>query len=130
MKLYIAGKFSEKDLTRTYMEEVIKLGHTITHDWTSFEKEGDETERMRLSAEKDIQGVRDCDCMVALLTDPKYAYRGSFTEIGCGLGLNKKVIVVNPDDNAYCTTNCFYHHPDIIHVKSWGDVLDNLINKY
>lgn len=49
MKLYIAGKFSEKEQIKKYMEEAIQLGHTITHDWTSFENEGDNIERMKQS---------------------------------------------------------------------------------
>jgi len=126
MKLYIAGKFSEKELIRKYMDEAIKLGHTITHDWTSFENEGDDIERMKRSAEKDIQAVRDCDCIIAILTDPKYAYRGSFSEIGGSLALNKKVIIVNSDKTAYCTTNVFYHHPIIIHVDSWDEAIEKL----
>ncbi|ARF11974.1 nucleoside 2-deoxyribosyltransferase [Klosneuvirus KNV1] len=126
MKLYIAGKFSEKEQIKKYMEEAIKLGHTITHDWTSFENEGDDKERMKRSAEKDIIGVQNCDCVIAILTDPKYAYRGTWCEIGCSMGLGKKVIMVNPNKDAYCTTNCFYHHPNIVHVDNWDDALEKL----
>lgn len=126
MKLYIAGKFSEKEQIRKYMEEVIQLGHTITHDWTNFEIEGDGEEKMKLSAEKDIQAVRDCDCVIAILTDPKYAYRGTFGEVCAGVALFKKVIVVSNDPNGYFRTNCFFHHPDIIHVKSWDEAVEKL----
>jgi len=110
------------------MNELIKLGHSITHDWTSFENEGDSKSRMSQSAVNDINGVKSCDVLIAFLTDPKYAYRGSFSECGCALGLNKQTIIVNADELSYCTTNVFYHHPSILHVKSWDELLLQLEN--
>jgi nucleoside 2-deoxyribosyltransferase len=104
------------------MHEAIKLGHTITHDWTTFEGEG--MEKMKLSAEKDIKAIQECNVLVAFLTDPKYAYRGTYTELGASLALNKKTIIVSScDQQAYYRSNCFYHHPNIIHVESWNEAI-------
>ena len=51
--------------------------------------------------------------------DKDYAYRGTFTELGCAIGRNKTIIIVCPGkDDYYCQTNCFYHHPLINHVES------------
>lgn len=129
MKLYIAGKFSEKVQIRKYMDDAVKLGHTITHDWTQSEQDGDGVEKMKNSAEKDIQAVKDCDCIIIILTDPKYAYRGTFTELGCSLGLEKKVIIVSqPDPNNYYWSNCFYHHHAIVHVETWKEAIEKMNN--
>ena len=126
MKIYVAGKFGDRKQIKGYMDELVKLGHTITHDWTSFESENADKNRMAQSAVKDIEAVRNCDVLVLFLTDSKYAYRGSFTELGCGLGLNKQIIIVNPDELSYCTTNIFYHDPSITHVKTWDEMLVQL----
>jgi len=126
MELYVAGKFSDKKQIKEYMNELVKLGHSITHDWTSFESENADQNKMAQSAVKDVEAVKECDVLIAFLTDPQYAYRGTFSEIGIALGTDKEIIVVNSDEQAYCTTNVFYHHPDIIHVKTWDELLPQL----
>lgn len=126
MKIYVAGKFSDKKQIKQYMNELIKLEHTITHDWTSYESENGDQNRMAQSAVKDINAVKECDVLIAFLTDPKYAYRGSFSELGAALATNRNIIVVNPDNLAYCTSNVFYHHPSIVHVKTWEELLLHL----
>lgn len=128
MKIYLAGKWTEKKDIKDKMNELIEMGHTITHDWTSFESEGKGVEKKQQSAIKDIQAVRDCDILVAIMNDKTYPFRGTFTEIGCGLGLNKPIIILCQDDDAYCTTNCFYYHPNIKHFKTWNQVLKVITN--
>lgn len=119
MKIYIGGKFADKQKIRSYMDQVEKLGHTITHDWTSFEykpteddmfmvvkdENNDGVENMEESAKYDIEGVQDCDIFVGIFEDKIYPYRGTFTELGCALGLKKKIIVMCPEPDASCTTN-------------------------
>ncbi len=126
MKIYLAGKFQDKPFIRSKMDELINLGHTITHDWTSFETGEQASEHLKQSAGHDITGVSACDILIILMTDPKYAYRGSFTELGCALGLQKQIIIVCPDDEAYCRTNCFFHYETINHVKTWEECLDKI----
>src|SRR5437868_3625192 len=99
MKLYIAGKFSEKSLIKEAMISAINDGHTITHDWTLVESEQDDRERLSSSSVRDIKAVQDCECLLIMFTDVKYAYRGTFTELGCALGLNKKVIIISTSDS-------------------------------
>lgn len=139
MKVYVGGKFADKQKIRGYMDEIEKLGHTISHDWTSFKVKLDEDnifmgntseDNMEESAKYDIKGVQECDVMVAILDDKQYPYQGTFTELGCALGLGKKIIVMCPEPDAECRTTCFFYHPTIIHVSYWGEVLDtfNMIN--
>lgn len=122
MKLYIAGKFGDKNKINKYIKEATLLGYDITHNWTKFETNNNKIQ----SAIKDLQGVMECNCLVCIMDDSSYAYRGTFTEIGAGLALNKKIIIVNPHTNSYCTSNVFYHHPSIIHVNSWNNALEML----
>lgn len=124
MKLYVAGKWGDREEIDRLMDQLETRGHQITHRWTRFEQhdQGSQTlvdnlpysvDHLSHAAVFDIRGVQEAEMVLVFMTDPKYAYRGSFTEIGCALGLNKQVFVVCPDENAYCRTNCFFHHPNI-----------------
>ncbi len=141
MKVYVAGKFADKAKLRKYMDELEKLGHSITYDWTSYKGKpteddlfggSEQDENMEESAVFDIQGVIDCDVLVCIFEDPKYEYRGTFTELGCALGLGKKIITMCPEPTASCRENCFFHHPSIIKVNYWSDVIDTfgMINTF
>jgi nucleoside 2-deoxyribosyltransferase len=125
MKIYLAGKWADRANIRTIMDSLEAKGHTITHDWTSHENENDRSpEYLKRCAHLDIEGVRNAELIIVLMTDPKYAYRGSFTEIGAAVALRKHVHIVCPDPNAYCRTNCFFFHPLIIHHRQLSEVPD------
>ena len=124
LRIYIAGKWSDKDTIKKYMNQLQKVGHTITHDWTSYESNVEN--KKSDMAFKDVQGVAFADVLIVVMTDPKYQYRGSFTELGVALGLLKDVYIICSDDNSDCKTNVFFHHPSIVHVKSWDECLSKL----
>ena len=126
VKIYVAGKFQDKMEIHAKMQRLREMGHEITYDWTSFESEHGDVAKMRASAAADISGVADAELCVFLMTDPGYAYRGTFTELGAALALQKRCIVVCPEVGAYCATNCFFHHPEIRHVGHWDRVVEML----
>src|SRR6185437_4607139 len=104
MKVYYAGKLSETKIINEVQKWFEQKGHIITHDWTKNEgvtdgkvlKEEEKNLSRQKSAGLDIDGVKNCDLLFVLMLDSKYAYRGTFTEIGCALGLGKKIIIVCP----------------------------------
>lgn len=130
MKIYVAGKWNDSQTINEVQNILISQGHSITHDWTKNEGSKNITEMTneekiefkRNCADLDIEGVKNCDLLIAIMNDPSYAYRGTFTEIGCALGLSKKVIIVCPDESYLCCSNCFFYHSNIIHVKTIEDV--------
>jgi len=122
MKVYFAGKYFDENIP-SHIEKLKKEGFIITHDWTKHK--GD---RPELASLNDLRGVHDCDYLIAIMDDLDYPYRGTFTEIGYGLGLNKNIIIINPNENSYCKSNCFYHHPKIMHFNSLDEVI-YLLNK-
>jgi nucleoside 2-deoxyribosyltransferase len=124
--IYVAGKWTDKDTIKKYMLELESMGHTITHDWTTFEFETKNTKPQMAFA--DIEGVKKADMVVILMTDPEYAYRGSFTELGAALALNKKIYLVSDAENARANykTNVFFHHPLINHIESWSEFILNI----
>ena len=115
MKFYIGGKWYDKKAIQSVMQQVRQAGHTITHDWTTYEaKYTDKAQKMTVCSAKDIEGVRNCDIFVALMTDPEYPYRGTFTELGAAIALGKMVYVIGPKTTA-AASNCFWWHPRIVH---------------
>lgn len=122
MKIYVGGKYQDASIIRENIYDLIDVGYTVTHDWTSVEQHDRGYSALGKYAQYDIEGVSESDIVILIMDDPEYAYRGTFTELGCALGLDKRIIIVNPHENSYCMSNCFYHHPSIIHVKTWSDV--------
>ena len=126
MKIYLAGKWTDKETIRTHMDELEFNGHKITHDWTSYE--ADSNNAKSDMAVKDVEGVKNADMVIILMTDPKYMYRGSFTELGVALGTGKAIYIICPDEKAECRTNVFFHHPSITHLESWNQLMNIVVN--
>ena len=133
IKIYVAGKWSDKTYINSIIDHLEQLGYSITHNWTKVENVTRDPISLGEMAILDINGVKNADALLVSMTDPDYAYRGTFTEIGCALALDKKIIIVSSDidqtiKTPYYSTNCFYHHPNIIHVKKWTDAIECLKN--
>jgi nucleoside 2-deoxyribosyltransferase len=126
MKLYVAGKWSDREKINEIIETFEARGHTITHNWTQFEGSTSRPEMKSQFAIMDINGVRDADAYIGIMNDPVYPYRGSMTEMGAALGLCKPVYVVAPADSNLEAT-CFFHHP-LIHKFRTLDALMNYLN--
>lgn len=125
MKIYLAGALKNREFIRNKMKELEQLGHQITHDWTIFENIPS-IEEFPIRAINDIDGVKNADLLIVIMDDTKYAYRGTFTEIGCALGLNKDIKILCPHEKSYCQTNCFYYHPLIEHYQSWEKLIHKI----
>lgn len=119
MKIYVAGKWSERNRVKSIMEALESRKHTITCDWTRhiaperitkahgdglFTKSYDWSKNEdwaqnghKTYAEEDLEGVRLCDVLVAYMPTPEIFYKGAWIEIGIALGLNKKVIIIGKD---------------------------------
>lgn len=132
-KLYVAGKWGNKEKINKVIKELVKKGYTITHNWTKVEgQEYDKTSKEqtlkhnRCCASLDVDAVKEADCVLAIMDDPDYAYRGTFCEIGVALGQEKKIIVYCPHEKAQCKTNCFFHHPSIEHYSDLNEAVTHL----
>lgn len=128
IKLFVSGKWSDKEKVHQQIRELESMGCLITHDWTQVEQSNRDSKALGEYAAYDINGVTQSNIHVVLMEDPEYAYRGTFTEIGAALALGKRVILMCPFEEGYCTTNVFFHHPRIEHVKTWDEVKE-LIQK-
>lgn len=134
-KVWVSGAWAHREEMSVKIDELRQLGYEITHDWTRVEKaetpspvdQGD-------YAKFDIDGVKNSDIAVAVMDDPDYAYRGTYTEIGCALGIGKPLHIVAPypldSCGNYVQTNVFFWHPDITHHESWDSFVKYLQSEY
>jgi hypothetical protein len=134
-KVWVSGAWIHRELMGERIDQIRQMGYKITHDWTRVEKASNPTPKdQSLYATFDIDGVKNSDIAVAVMDDPDYAYRGSFTEIGCALGIGKPLHIVWPYSlescDRYVQSNVFFWHPDITYHKSWAEFIEYLVKEY
>ncbi len=121
MKIYVAGKWEERNICKGVMAALEDSGCKITHDWTA----SDEKENLAQSALDDINGVKNADVLVFIAIEGHH-YRGSFVEMGAALALGKPVIVVGAATDV--ETCIFINHPLVTRVDGLGDIIPCLKN--
>lgn len=122
MRIYVAGRFTEKEMIRAAMNEFEADGHVITFDWTQETEEGIAPEKLREHvvgcAFKDADGVEAADAVIVF---PHATGQGLYWETGMAYGLGKPIIVINDDSGDFATVlaryRCiFLYLPRCIHV--------------
>lgn len=94
-KIYVAGKWEDREIIRDIHKVLTSNGYAITCDWTYHTKHVDSVKR----ALEDINGVRQCELLIAYMKN-EYAYKGVWAEIGAALALYKQVIVIGDKADA------------------------------
>lgn len=131
LKVYVAGKWGSRDKLLDLANSLEQQGVTITRKWMVAEvniNHRSSTLCGQLALE-DTNAVRAADVVVVVVDDDKYAYRGTFCEIGTAIGANVPVVLyeaVTVSEGCYVDRNIFFHHPHISRVKSWEHVQDML----
>lgn len=151
---YLAGAFNQKQFLNKLIQKIEKSTKLkCTWNWSKVEEQNTSREIFGYYAKKDIDGVVDADVFIAVFNDPNYSYRGTSTELGCAIGLEKDIFIYNPHDNIdeievsdedvkdNCSdekyienfnakTNCFYHHPNITHTNKFSKLIRFIQEKY
>lgn len=121
MKIYVAARFTEKDMVRDLYKQLEKMGHTITADWTQHVnvKPYDQHQLEAGSySEEDLRGTITCDAFL-YITSPEVG-AGLSAELGAALaaheltGTPAKILVIGE----YAATNAFHYHPAITRAPS------------
>ncbi len=120
MKFYIASSLKNIEQVRILAELLKDAGWTHTYDWTrcSSDKEMD-TDALRLMGEKEYNGIKQADIVIVLTPQGK----GTHTEYGMAIALDKKVYLCHPDDTYFkCdeNTSVFYWLSQVNRIT--GDV--------
>jgi nucleoside 2-deoxyribosyltransferase len=126
MKVYLAGKWEERDKCKYLMNKLIEAGFEITCDWTNHVNPP-EGEEYKLSgyAYADIKGVQDADCLIFYAVFP-HNYRGAFVEMGAALGLGKPVYVIG-----HGIDGCiFLYHNHVMKFDKLSEVIAYMIGEY
>ena len=135
MKIYVASgwKFREEVL-RIWYPALEEAGHEITWKWPLVEVSAErEPVQQRQMAVQDIMGVMNADVVVVVTPHNDYHYRGTMTETGMALALNKRIVWFNPtheadmQDCSGIASLVFYHAPGVEHYSKMDEVLACLL---
>lgn len=122
MKLYVAGKYEEREQISKFMDELRAQGHTITCDWTSHVYATREVHTSYCL--DDLKGVKDCAAYIGVFENAN-RYRGALVELGAALALNKDCFIIG-----HAEDDCiFMLHPNIWHFRDMRDCLDYFSQK-
>ena len=123
MKIYVAGKWEDRDQVRLVHQELRRLGHEITVDWTDHDYPTDDIESILESYTlDDIWGVKEADLFIALMT-VNYLYKGAWVEMGVALGKGIPVLVIGKAGDS-CI---FMNHPLVRKLDSFSDLEEALM---
>jgi nucleoside 2-deoxyribosyltransferase len=120
--IYVAGSWENREFIKKITEYMKNSGYNVNSTWSTRETSKRDSRDSTYHAHLDLKEIDEADILLALMDDPKYEYRGTFTEIGYALGRGKKVLVYcpfyTPDPDfenipAKCMSNIFFWHPNI-----------------
>lgn len=122
MKIYVAGKWEERERITHFMNELRKQGHIITCDWTDHKY--DTREVMASFACDDLEGVRTCNAYIGVFEN-ECRYRGALVEMGAALVLRKDVFIIGHAEDSCIFMLC----PTVWHFRDMRDCLDYFSQK-
>lgn len=115
MKFYIDVPVERRCEHNTLGDQLVVMGHQITHDWTLYE---DDTPEFK--AVHDIAGVAEADVLIALLPGG----RSFHVEIGAALSRGVQVLLVGDQCDADGKRCVFYYHPMVLSFLDTAAVLE------
>lgn len=108
MMWYLASRFGRKDELLGYKEQLEALGETVRARWLTEETDMNLTsEEGRIQiAIMDAEDVTKADGLIAFSEDPDVESPGNnrggrHVELGLGIALNKRVVVIGPRENVF-----------------------------
>lgn len=135
VSIYVAGGWEFRRRIADINAVLRAQNFKVVSGWVERENGKKTPQDLASDAKFDIEEVREADVLLAIMDDSKYAYRGTFTEIGCALGLKKMIIIVCPGSPEvgeegtvsypfYCMTNVFFWHQNIYRVATVEAAVD------
>ena len=108
MKIYVAGKYQDRVRVKSIHQEIRRIGHEITLDWTNHNIYPNDAVAGKLKgfAKDDVWGVKEADLFIGLMTE-KYEYKGLWVEMGVALGKGIPVWIIGSAGDS-CI---FMNHP-------------------
>ena len=128
IKFYIASKLENYEAVQCLSRKLKSAGWIHTYDWTvhGSVKEGS-VELLKEIGQKEYDGVKDADIIIVLTPQG----RGTHTELGMAIALNKKIYLCHVDDtyfNCDDNTSAFYWLPQVNQfIGTIDDVVTELL---
>ena len=120
---YLIGKFATRENIAERIKDVEKFGLKVTHNWTLKENYSQPKSEQ---VYQDIEGVKRADFVIAVINNPTYAYRGSFSEIGAAIATGKTVYLITDNCEKGSVNHCFLSHKNIVRFSTWEGFLQFL----
>lgn len=126
MKFYIATSLERADAHNLVRDYLVRLGHTITYDWTthgSVQMEG--IDRIREVALDEMRGVLEADAVIVLLPGG----RGTHTELGMALAARKPVFLHGRDSSSFLDhtgRTCAFYYDPLVYRSEKPNILNEL----
>ena len=119
-RVYIAGKWDDRDQVITLMSWLNKMSVVVSHDWTAQEHKEETMPEWLRTATMDVAGIRQADFLVAIM-DREYVFRGTWVEIGYALALGKTAMLVGAEARKtnFCALPNVRLFKDIYDLKDW-----------
>lgn len=130
MKFYIASKLGNHEQVRLLADKLKAAGWVHTFDWTKHISEKSSDSRTLLSiGQQEFDGVRDADVVIVLMPGG----RGTHTEFGMAIALNKIVYLCHIDDTYFrCddNTSSFYWLPQVMQlIGNTDEIAEDLLRR-
>lgn len=113
MKFYIASSLKNYEQVRDLSSRLKNAGWEHTYDWTLHcQAEELDLEALRSIGAQEFEGVKQADVVIILTPQG----RGTHTELGMAIALNKKIYLCHHDDTYFkCDdhTSTFYWLPQV-----------------
>jgi hypothetical protein len=136
VSIYLSGSNHQIETLRIVSEHLTKTGFEVNSNWIERELVNQSPSEKHTYADCNTNEIIESDYIIAIMTDPKYSYQKTFTEIGIAIGFQKNIIIVCDGNTLidynkvtyshHCMTNIFYWHNSVIRVSSINEAIDIL----
>lgn len=128
MKFYIASRLKNYEQVRELSCILKNAGWEHTYDWTlNCHVKKTDAETLKSMGEKEYEGIKRSDVVIVLTPQG----RGTHTEFGMAIALNKRVFLCHQDDTYFkCddNTSSFYWLPQVKQlIGNTEDIADELL---
>ena len=125
MKVYLAGRFGDRETLRELRGVLTRAGVMVTSRWLNSHHQAEDPtdEELGQYAYEDLRDIDDADVLV--LWNPLHHHRsgrgGRHVELGYALAKGKRVILIGQRENV------FHHLPCVEVLKDPYSLVDHLV---
>lgn len=116
MRVYLAGRWSQKEYLKSLRSDLQNINHVVTSRWLDLEKQEYSIDAKPQQALDDCIDVDTAHMLIAVFQPDITGYQGTLFEIGLAMGIGIPVTVIG-----FIPHFVFYYLPTIQRFESWED---------